>query len=121
MNTGAVGTYTITYTATDSNNNTVIQTRTVNVIDTIPPVVSLIGSGNITINAGSVYTDLGATWTDNIDGSGTLVAGGVVNVNVVGLYVLSYNYTDAAGNTGTLARRNVTVVALASVPFTGMV
>ena len=44
---------------------------------------------------------------------------GVVNVNLAGLYVLSYNYTDAAGNTGTLVRRNVTVVGSISLPISG--
>jgi hypothetical protein len=121
VNTSIPGVYILTYSVTDSNNNTVTQIRTVNVLDTIPPVITLIGSGNITISAGSAYTDAGATWTDNVDGSGTLVAGGVVNINVAGLYILSYNYTDSYGNIGTLARRNVTVVALTSVPSTGMV
>ncbi len=121
VNTGSVGTYTITYTAVDAQNNTVNAIRTVNIIDIIPPVVSLVGSGNITINGGSLYVDSGATWIDNIDGSGTIVANGTVNTSVAGLYILSYNYTDSSGNSGTLVRRNVTVLALASIPFTGMV
>lgn len=68
------GTYPIVYTVSDSNFNIGTITRIVNVIDVIPPVVTLIGSSDITINAGSVYTDSGAYWTDNIDGSGFLLA-----------------------------------------------
>ena len=42
--------------------------------------------------------DAGATWTDLVDGNGTLVANGTVNVNVPGSYVLTYFRTDGAGN-----------------------
>ena len=37
-------------------------------------------------------------WTDIVDGTGDVVATGEVNVQVPGSYVLSYNFTDAAGN-----------------------
>ena len=95
---------------TDSQLNTVTVTRNVNVIDNIPPVITLVGSSNVSINAGQPYSELGATWTDNVDGTGSAVVSGVVNSSLAGLYVISYNYTDAAGNTGTLVSRNVTVV-----------
>jgi hypothetical protein len=36
-----VGSYTITYTATDLDNNTATATRTVNVVDTTSPVVTV--------------------------------------------------------------------------------
>jgi hypothetical protein len=74
VNPSIPGTYPIVYTVSDSNFNTGTITRIVNVIDVIPPVVTLIGSSDITINAGSIYTDSGAYWTDNIDGSGFLLA-----------------------------------------------
>ena len=52
-------------------------TRTVNVLentstgDTTPPTVTLSGEATLTLEAqtGS-YTDAGAQWTDNVDGSG---------------------------------------------------
>lgn len=37
--------------------------------DTTPPVVTLSGASIISIPQGSVYTDAGASWTDNRDGS----------------------------------------------------
>ena len=49
--------------------NMAVATRVVDIYDPIPPVVTLIGSGAITLNAGSTYIELGARWTDNIDGS----------------------------------------------------
>ena len=41
VDTNTLGTYTITYTATDANGNTTTVTRTVDVVDTTPPSVSL--------------------------------------------------------------------------------
>lgn len=35
----------------------------------LPPVVSLIGDSVITLNQDSVFSDSGATWTDEVDGS----------------------------------------------------
>jgi len=49
-------------------------TRTVNVVDLTPPVATLNGSGVVTVAHGSVYIDSGATWTDNVDGSGVITA-----------------------------------------------
>ena len=40
VNTNIVGTYTITYTATDSEGRVSIATRTVVVIDSTPPVIT---------------------------------------------------------------------------------
>ncbi len=94
VNTSIPGIYILTYSVTDSNGNTVTVTRNVNVLDTIPPVVTLVGSENITINAGQPYVELGATWTDNMDGSGSAVVSGVVNTSLAGVYTLSYSYTD---------------------------
>lgn len=92
-------------------------TRTVRVKDIIPPVITLLGTGNITINAGSPYIDAGATWTDNIDGSGIITPSGVVNTSIAGLYILSYNYTDSSGNSGSFVTRQVTVAALANISY----
>lgn len=44
-------------------------TRTVEVSDQTAPSIALYGSGIITIAYGSGYTESGAYWTDNIDGS----------------------------------------------------
>jgi hypothetical protein len=41
VDTDTLGSYTITYTATDANGNTGTATRTVNVVDTTAPVITL--------------------------------------------------------------------------------
>ncbi|SVA24895.1 uncharacterized protein METZ01_LOCUS77749, partial [marine metagenome] len=65
VDANTVGTYTLTYTATDSSNNTLSDTRTVNVVDTTPPNLLLNGDTPMTIEVGSTFTDPGATATDN--------------------------------------------------------
>ena len=60
----------VTYNVTDSSGNAAATevTRTVNVTDTTAPVITLVGDTQITVEAGSTYTDLGATTSDNYDG-----------------------------------------------------
>ena len=83
VNTSIVGTYIITYTATDADGNTTTARRTVNVVDTTAPVVTVIGDTNITIELGDTYTDAGATATD-LSGTVTVVTSGTVDTYSVG-------------------------------------
>jgi hypothetical protein len=107
VNVNAVGSYVLTYTSTDASGNTGTATRTVTVVDTTAPVVTVTGS-DVTHELGGAYTDAGATATD-ASGTVAVVTSGTVNVNAVGSYVLTYTSTDASGNAGT-ATRTVTVV-----------
>ena len=108
VNTNAVGSYQITYTATDLDGNTATATRTVNVVDTTNPVVTVTGANPATVELGETYTDAGATATD-ASGSVTVVTTGTVDTTTVGAYTLTYTSTDASGNSGT-ATRTVNVV-----------
>ncbi len=93
------------YSATDAAGNEGTATRTVTVVDTTAPVVTVTGDTSVTVELGSTYTDAGAT----ADGGETVTTSGSVDVNTVGTYTISYSATDAAGNEGT-ATRTVTVV-----------
>ena len=64
----------------------------------------------MSFDANHRYGDAGARWTDLVDGNGTVSAVGTVNANALGTYVLTYAFTDAAGNAATQATRTVTVV-----------
>ena len=110
VNLQVVGSYQLVYTATDSSGIDVQVSRTVNVVDTTAPVITLTGDATITHEAATAYTDEGAGWADTVDGSGTLTASGTVDVNMVGTYVLTYDYTDAAGNAAVQVSRTVNVV-----------
>lgn len=80
--------------------------------DTTPPVISLNGDATVNINVGDSYVDAGATATDDTDGdiSGNIVVGGdTVDPNSAGVYVITYNVSDAAGNAATQVTRTVNV------------
>ena len=110
----AIGTYVITYTASDAAGNTATPvTRTVTVEDdTTAPVISLTGASTITLTVGEAYTEYGATATDTVDGTVTVTIGGdTVNTGAVGTYIITYNAIDAAQNAATQVTRTVTVEA----------
>jgi Bacterial surface protein, Ig-like domain/HYR domain len=105
VDTNAVGSYTLTYNATDYTGNVAVQvTRTVNVVDQQAPVVTLTGSASMRIEVGTAFTDPGATVTDNVSSNLNINVTGSVNSNVVGNYTLTYTATDNAGNTGSVTR-----------------
>jgi len=112
VDTNTIGTYTITYTATDAAGNVGTAVRTVNVVANIAPVVTLNGASSITIRQNDTYTELGATANDAEDGNVTasiVITGGPVDTANPAEYTLVYTATDAEGKTGT-AERVVTVV-----------
>ena len=61
------GEYTVYYTAEDGEGNEVETTRTVNVVDTKKPVITMNGSDEVTVECKDVYSDAGATADDCCD------------------------------------------------------
>ncbi|WP_299115474.1 immunoglobulin-like domain-containing protein [uncultured Winogradskyella sp.] len=111
VNTNVAGTYTVTYSVSDAAGNNASTTRTVNVIaDTTAPVITLNGSSTVSLDLGQIYTELGATATDNVDGdlTSSIVTTGTVNTSIAGMYTVTYSVSDAAGNNAS-ATRTVTV------------
>ena len=100
VDTNTVGSYTLRYRATDSAGNTATATRTVEVVDTIAPVITVLGENTVTVEKGTTYTDAGAS----ADGGETVTTSGTVDTNTVGSYTLRYRATDSAGNTATATR-----------------
>ena len=104
------GTYVLTYSVSDASGNSASVQRTVEVIDTIAPIINFNGSNLI---------DLGKAWVDqtsicdNYDGNVTLVrtAGpkGFPDSYKKGTYTVTYNATDAAGNVANTMVRVYTV------------
>jgi len=84
---------------------------TVNVVDSTPPIITLNGDATVTIEIGSVYRDAGATANDNVDGIITenIVTENPVNINSVGVYTVTYNVNDSAGNPAVEKTRTVNV------------
>lgn len=84
-------------------------------LDTQAPVITLVGDATTTVLQNAIYADLGATVTDNVDASIVTVATGTVDTTLVGTYTVTYNASDASGNTALPVTRTVHVVA-ASTP-----
>src|SRR5690625_449593 len=109
----SVGTYNITYKATDHVGNTTTVTRTVFVVDAEQPLITLIGDNPLIIEAGMEYIELGATAHDNVDGdiSEQINITGKVDTSQLGVYEILYNVTDNEGNEAIEVVRKVHVVA----------
>ena len=101
VNTDAVGIYTVTYSVKDAAGNEAVEvTRTVEVVDTTKPVIELLGNASETVEVGSGYEDAGAMATDGVDGdlSRSIVVQSHVDTARPGIYRVSYNVQDSAGN-----------------------
>ena len=112
VNTAIVGVYTVRYNVSDASGNAAVELiRTVNVVDTTLPVITLLGDNPATIEVGETYTDAGATATDTYDGDVTssIFTVSTVNTAIVGVYTVTYNVSDASGNAAVELIRTVNV------------
>ena len=80
---------TVIYKVSDNSGNETTVTRTIVYDDPVPPVLALKGDSEITIQAGSDYTDPGYTAEDNVDGDLTdkVSVDGSVNTYSAGTYL----------------------------------
>ena len=124
VNINIVDSYTVTYNVTDANGNVADEvTRTINVVDTTKPVITLVGDNPQILEYNEVYSELGATATDNYDDNTALTA--TINIDAaaaiagasdgntfgtLGTYNVTYNVTDANGNVADEVTRTVEVV-----------
>ncbi|MCK5862965.1 MAG: DUF5011 domain-containing protein, partial [Candidatus Hydrogenedentes bacterium] len=114
VDTGVFGVYVITYTVSDSTGNVTIVTRTVNVVDGTPPVITLPGDNPVTTPWGEPYTEpTGYTALDACDGdlTATVIVSGeeLIDTNTIGEYEVWYAAEDSSGNVAEEVR-TVTVV-----------
>ncbi len=107
--TATVGDYTITYSATDNAGNVATKTRTVHIVDSTKPSITLNGNATITLEVGSSYSDAGATASDNYDTALSVISSGSVDTSTLGTYILYYDVNDSAGNNATQKTRTITV------------
>lgn len=98
------------YSVTDASGNTATATRTIRYQDSDPPVLTLAGEPEISIQAGEAYTEPGWTAVDEVDGdlNGKVEVSGCVDSYRAGTYTLQYSVKDQFGNTAT-AQRTVVV------------
>ncbi len=103
----AVGTYTINWTYNDGNGNTSSQTQTVVVLNDVTAPVPLITvlptlTGDCSVTASAHKAN------DNCSGIITATTLNPVTYTIQGTYIITWKYTDAAGN-ATLQTQNVIV------------
>src|SRR5690606_26988027 len=110
VDTAFAGVYTLTYTAEDSAGNAAPPlTRTVTVLDAGKPAIILNGGTDLTVACGEPFEDPGATALDACEGDVAVTRTGMVDASRNGLYVLTYNASDSAGNAADPVTRSVTV------------
>ncbi len=102
--THTVGNYALKYTVTDASGNIAVPvTRTVQVVDTTPPVIT-VGEplsndvSEIEITVGTTFYKPGATAKDACEGLVEVETLGNVKTDVSGTYTLLYKAVDSFGN-----------------------
>lgn len=93
-----LGSYTLTYTA-EYQGVTQSVTRTVEVVDTTPPTITLVTDPNLYTIPGQPYQEEGYTATDECDGD---LTDSVYSYEEGG--VVYYSVTDSSGNTAQIQR-----------------
>ena len=109
VDTSVLGTYTVTYRAVDSSGNLATARRSVEVVDTIAPIITLVGANSVTVELGADYTESGSSATDAVNGAVVVTSESSVDTSATGTYTVTYSAIDASGNRAT-ANRTVIVV-----------
>jgi hypothetical protein len=83
-----------------------------------PPTLTLLGASTVSILINDTYTDAGASAMDNVDGNVTsrIVASSNVDTKTLGIYTVTYNVSDTAGNAASSVSRTVNVTPEPTVP-----
>ncbi|MCM1444750.1 MAG: DUF5011 domain-containing protein, partial [Candidatus Amulumruptor caecigallinarius] len=99
-----IGKNTIKYTATDAANNVSELIIIVDVIDTTPPVLKLIGDNPQIVKYGQSYVESNIEIDDNLDTGLEATIEEDINVYESGEYIVTYTVTDSHGNTAFVKR-----------------
>ncbi|MCF6189814.1 MAG: BspA family leucine-rich repeat surface protein [Cocleimonas sp.] len=106
VNTNLLGEYILTYNATDSYGKSAEEkTRTVKVVDTTPPVITIKADNQTTIERTDTFNPLDSSVVTIADNytypnppSLSFTSTPTFNVNTVGEYTITYTATDGSGN-----------------------
>lgn len=101
ININVPGNYSIIFSVTDSNNNTATDTVFVEVKKDLPPVITIEGDAEISINQNTELVLPNITATDDADGDLTdkiEITNDNINTTVVGSYTVIVSVMDSFGN-----------------------
>jgi len=106
-----LGTNSIVVSVSDGIAPPVFCSNTVAIVDTLAPVITILGANPFTNECHSPFTDPGAKVSDTCAGDLTsgITVSGTVDRNTVGTYILTYSAKDPSGNKA-MATRTVSVV-----------
>ncbi|MFK8067668.1 MAG: immunoglobulin-like domain-containing protein [Gammaproteobacteria bacterium] len=79
--------------------------KLITVPDTIAPLITLNNDSVLHLTTGQQYVEPGARAVDGVDGNVTVTTDGTVDTTRAGEYIVTYNVTDAAGNTSSETRK----------------
>lgn len=107
VDTKQIGTYKLYYTVTDSSENSTTVIRTIKVIDTKGPKLTLNGKSYTVVALNGKYKEKGCKAIDDHDGdiSDKVKATGTINTRVAGYYTVNYSVKDSFGNTSQISRK----------------
>jgi hypothetical protein len=107
VDANTIGSYMLTYSVADRDGNTATATREVDVVDSLPPALTLLGASPMALPLGRAFVEPGATAYDAHDGDLTarIVVKGTVDASRAGLYSLTYTVRDNSGNVASLTRQ----------------
>ena len=111
----------IQWIATDQSNNFVNTNQIITIEDTTSPVITLNPTNPQIIEVGTIYSELGATASDNLDGdisASIIIDDSVIDINNVGMYTVTYDVSDSVGNDAVQIARTVNVVNISSTDTT---
>ena len=110
LDTDSTTIYNLNVYATDGTNTAAVEV-VVTAIDKTIPGITLLGDALVTHKGKTTYIDPGATAVDSIDGdiSSSIVVTSSLNEDKIGIYSISYNVNDSAGNAAPEVTRTVEV------------
>ena len=117
ISTFQLGRFVINYEVTDRSGNTTKISRTVNIFDDTPPVLSLLGLDEIGVEVGNSLRDPGVSITENTKESPEITythdypESDIFNqrLNRVGIYTITYSAKDSSGNISNTVSRKIRV------------
>lgn len=115
LDTRRLGSYPVTYDVKDAAGNAArTVTRTVQVVDRTPPVITLSGADPQRLTVGGSYSEAGAKASDDVDGdlsAGIRIDRSALDTSKAGTYSVRYDVADRSGNAAPTITRQVIVEA----------
>ena len=107
VNTNVLGDYYVRYNVSDSSGNAADEvSRTVHIVDTTKPIITLTGENPVNTFVGDNYNDSGAIAKDDVDGDLTdkIKTANDIDSTSAGTYTITYSVSDLSGNEATATR-----------------